>query len=156
MRDVAAEKNVIEVQDGMSGDVHELNYRRPTNKERAAYQAALFERKKKKVVDKSFETRLRFGKRICTGFVKGTFGANGKAFSCEPEDVDYLADWKEQIAKGAPEVLTAMAFQVFEGTGRGSGEVDFESVDIDDLDDEGEEKPKAPEEEEEDSPLELG
>jgi len=139
MRDVVTENNVIEVQDGMSGDTHEIFYRQPTNKERAAYQAALFKRKGKKVIDCSFETRLRFGRRICTGFTKGTFGAAGKPFASEIGDADYHKDWKKLISDGAPEVFTAMAFQVFEGTGRSSGEMEFEAVELDDLDEDGQE-----------------
>ena len=154
MRDVATKHNVLEVQDGMSGDIHEMFYRPPTNKERAAYQAALFKRQGKKVIDRSFETRLRFGKRICTGFTKGTFAADGKPFASDANDADCRKDWKVLIGKGAPEVLTAMAFQVFEGTGKSAGEMEFETVDLDDLDEKGLEAEQAAGEE--DVPLADG
>ena len=141
-RDTGAEKNVFEVVDGLSGDVHEIFARQPTNRERAAYLASLFKRKGKKVIDNSFETRLRFGQRVCDGFTKGTFIHNGKVFASDPADPDYRPDWKEQLVKGAADVLVAMAFQVFEGTSRSMDEVDFETVDVDDLGDEGREKDK--------------
>lgn len=134
MRDLTTKANVMEIQDGVSGDTHEIYYRMPTNKERAAYSAALFERKGKKVKDNTFPTRLKFGRRICTGFKKGTFGVDGKAFASGQTDHDYRADWAELLEEGSPEVFVALAFQVFEGTGTGRGDSAIERVTLDDDD----------------------
>lgn len=135
-RDIGAQVNVFEVVDGLSGDIHEMFAGQPTNKERAAYNAALFRRKGKKVIDQSFSTRLRFGKRLCTGFTKGSFVSNGTPFSSDKSDADYRHDWKELLEQGAADVFVALAFQLFEGTGRTGSEMDFEEIDIDVQDEE--------------------
>ena len=117
MRDFSAERNVVEVLDGMSGDVHEIYYRRPTNEELAAYQNGLFARRGRKVKAQLFETRLKFAKRVITGFKKGTFGVDGKPFSADADDPDYRKDWLALMEAHAADVLTALAVAVFEGTG---------------------------------------
>lgn len=130
MRDLTATRNVLEVQDGISGDVHELYYRAPTNTEQASYQTKLFSLKGgKKMKVQIHQTRAAFGKKILTGFKKGTFGIDGKAFSSDPADPDYRGDWKELLSEHASAVLNALCFQVFEGTGVYAGggfEIDSE------------------------------
>ena len=117
MRDFSAERNVIEIQDGTSGDVHEIFYRMPTNEERAAYQNGVFERRGQKIKSRIFENRLKFGARIITGFSRGTFGTDGRVFSADPADPDYRQDWKELLVRHAGDVVASVAASVFEATG---------------------------------------
>lgn len=117
MRDLTAKQNEASIHDSVSGDTHTLFYRLPTNQERAAYQAALFRRSGNKLENRIFETRISFGEKIVVGFVKGTLGAEGKAFASETSDPDYRSDWKGLIKANAPEILAALAQNAFEGTG---------------------------------------
>ncbi|MHC1726497.1 MAG: hypothetical protein AB9866_10885 [Syntrophobacteraceae bacterium] len=131
MRDLAAQRNVIEINDGASGDVHEVYYRMPTNEERAAYQNGAFAVKGRKLQARIFENRIKFGARVITGFKKGTLGIDGKAFSSEANDPDYREDWKTQLVENAGDIVTAIAAFVFEGTGRQAGDVDLETPPLD-------------------------
>lgn len=117
MRDFAVERNVLEIQDGISGDVHEIYYRMPTNEERAAYQNGAFERRGRKLRARIFENRMKFGARIITGFRKGSLGVGGKAFSCEPDDPDFRQDWKDLMIEHAGDIVASVAACVFETTG---------------------------------------
>ncbi len=117
MRDLTAHRNVVEIQDGISGDVHEIYYRIPTVEEIASYQNSSFERRGRKFRNRIFENRLKFGGRIITGFKKGTLGCDGRAFASEPDDPDYREDWKEQLTANAPDVVSAVAVVAFESTG---------------------------------------
>lgn len=93
--------------------------------ERAAYSVRLFERKGNKFINKTFDARLDFGTKIITGFEKGTFGVDGKAFSCDASDVDYRQDWKELLVATASDVVSAVAQLVFEATGAARGDAEF-------------------------------
>ncbi|MEM5787186.1 MAG: hypothetical protein AAGU11_07690 [Syntrophobacteraceae bacterium] len=117
MRDFAAQRNVLDIQDGITGDVHEIYYRMPTNEERAAYQNGVFERRGQKLKSRIFENRLKFGARIITGFAKGTLGIDGKAFSAETGEPDYRADWKDLLVRHAGDIVASVAAVVFESTG---------------------------------------
>ncbi len=117
MRDFTVERNVLEIQDGISGDVHEIYYRMPTNEERATYQNGAFERRGRKLRARIFENRMKFGARIITGFRKGSLGAGGKPFSCEPDDPDFRQDWKDLMIEHAGDIVASVATCVFESTG---------------------------------------
>lgn len=126
MRDFAAEKNVAQIRDGISGDVHEIYFRLPTNEERAAYQNGLFQRSGRKLLTRVLENRIKFGGRIIVGFKKGTIGINGQPFSSEPEDPAYREDWKNLLIQSAPDIVSAVAVTAFEGTGNVAAEVEIE------------------------------
>lgn len=121
MRDLTA-KNTIEINDGISGDVHEIYYRTPTNEERAAYLAGAVQRKGKKILNRVFENRLKFGAKIITGFKKGTIGKDGKAFSCDENDEDYREDWMDLLVSEAGDIVAAVGASVFEMTGAAQAE----------------------------------
>ena len=137
MRDFAADKNVIEITDGISGDVHEIHVRKPTSKEIASFQARLFERKGKKIINKAHATRLEFGAEIITGFKPGTLGINGVAISHVASDPGYREDWKDLLVQNAPDIVAAVAQQVFEGTGAARNANGLEFVSEDEEDGEG-------------------
>ncbi|MFZ2447494.1 MAG: hypothetical protein WAW37_14155 [Syntrophobacteraceae bacterium] len=117
MRDFAAERNILDIQDGITGEVHEIRYRMPTNEERAAYHNGVFERRGQKLKSRIFENRLKFGSRIITGFTRGTLGIDGKAFSSDPNDPDYRQDWKDLLVRHAGDIVASVAASVFEATG---------------------------------------
>ena len=145
MRDLTLERNIARVIDGISGDVHEFFYRTPTLTEREAYEKAPVKRKGRKIVfEKMLPRRVKFAKRIVTGFKKGTFGADGKPFSSDPDDPDYRPDWLALIEKMAPECLAAVAQVAFEGT-----RAMTEGIDLEVEEDEG-----PPQEESSSDPLE--
>jgi hypothetical protein len=123
MRDLARQ-NVAKINDGVSGDVHEIYYRAPTNEERAAYLNGAVKRSGKKLISKVFETRIRFGTAIITGFKKGTIGIDGKEFSSDPNDPDYREDWKNQLVSQAGDIVAAVAVCAFEATAVDQSEVE--------------------------------
>lgn len=125
MRDLSADKNILVIKDGISGDEHEIYYRRPTAKEIAEHQARMFERKGKKVVNKVHATRIESGMKIITGFKPGTLGYQGQAFSPYPGDKEYREDWQRLMRELAPDIVSAVAQQVFEGTGVSHGDVEI-------------------------------
>jgi len=117
VRNLNAPYNIAYVRDGVSGDLHELHYRLPTNADRVSYQAGLWVRKGKQFINQALETRLRLGSQLLVGFVKGTIGLDGKPFSSNPTDPDYREDWRELLLQYAPDVVAVVALAAFEGTG---------------------------------------
>lgn len=117
MRDLSALQNTAQIQDGMSGDVHEIHYRNPSVEEIAAYGNGLFERRGRALRSRAVQNRLKYGSRIIVGFRKGTIGCDGRPFSSDPHDPDYREDWKELLVKNAPDIVCAVAMAAFESTG---------------------------------------
>lgn len=124
MRDCDSQGNIIEILDGISGDIHEFRYRMPTNKERAAYAAKIWRRHRNRMVNCTFDTRLEFGERILIGFKKGTLALGGKPFSSDPKDPDYRADWKKIVIEKAGDLVSHLAQAVFERGGNDISEID--------------------------------
>lgn len=120
------ERHALAIQDPVSGSVITLYYRRPTSEERVAYQLSAY---RLEGGERRFclgETRLRFGLEILVGFGEGDFliRENGAAVPLDPAR---HPDWKEQVAKHAPDLVSYLAQQVFEGfrvAGRGEAEWD--------------------------------
>ena len=129
MRDLMAERNIAMIQDGISGDVHEIYYRSPRPEEIAAYQTGMFQRKGNNLVSRVAQQRMKWGGKIITGFRKGTIGADGKVIASDPNDPDYRSDWMELLKKGMPDVVMAVATAAFDRT-----EVTQEEPDEDPLD----------------------
>ncbi len=115
MRDLTAEKNVVEVRDAVGGVVHELYYRIPTTKERATYRAGLYERKGDKIINRSVRQQQEYGAAILEGFKKGTFAVGGKAISSDTNDDDYYEGWKQLLQEAAPELIMVVARVAFDG-----------------------------------------
>ncbi|SDB04024.1 hypothetical protein SAMN05660653_00187 [Desulfonatronum thiosulfatophilum] len=115
MRELVADRNIIEIRDTIGGCVHEIYFRVPTTKERARYNAGRFYRDGKKIVDRTFVQNIEYGLAIMVGFRKGTFGIDGKAFSADKSDPDYREDWKELLRKAAPEIAAAVGGTVLGG-----------------------------------------
>lgn len=134
MRDINAPRNIAEIVDATSGDVHEIYYRMPSNSERVRYANSRIRRKGNKVQIRSdgFVLDLEFGEPLVTGFKKGTLGFDGEVFSSEPSDPEYRKDWKKLLVKHCPELVVAVARVAFSpALSRGAAEqsvVEFEDV----------------------------
>lgn len=113
-RILAEESQALVVHDPVSGSEITLHYRRPTSEERVAYQLSAF---KLEGGQRRFclgETRLKFGLEILTGFAPGDFliMEEGEAAPLDPERHPH---WKEQLMEHAPDLVSYLAQQIFEG-----------------------------------------
>jgi len=113
-RILGEERQALAIQDPISGSVITLTYRRPTSEERVAYQLAAF---RLEGGERRFclgETRLKFGLEILTGFGAGDFilAAEGEETALDPAR---HPDWKARLAEEAPDLISYLAQQVFEG-----------------------------------------
>jgi hypothetical protein len=108
------ERHTLAIQDPLSGSVITMYYRRPNSEERVAYQLSAF---RLEGGERRFclgETRLKFGLEILTGFGAGDFlvPEDGRQVPLDPER---HPDWKMQLAEHAPDLVSYLAQQVFEG-----------------------------------------
>jgi hypothetical protein len=113
-RVLGEERHTLSVQDPLSGSVIRLYYRRPTSEERVAYQLSAY---RLEGGERRFclgETRLKFGLEILSGFGEGDFliQTDGRGESLDPSR---HPDWKAQLAEHAPDLVSYLAQQVFEG-----------------------------------------
>lgn len=138
MRDLNAKQNIIEIQDPVSGDVHEFYYRLPTTQERVAFQNKMVIRKGNKVLVRKdlFAVYVECGALILTGFKPGTLSRDGRLISPDPESPDYCEGWKDLLVKSAPDMLAVIGRVVFTGAqvaGTDAGfEFEFAEVEGDD------------------------
>ena len=117
MRIVDSDYNIAKIRDGISGDEHEFYFRTPTIAEREAYKKSAIRRKGKKIIiEDSVKHRVKFALKILTGFKKGSLATREGLFASDPQDEDYLKDWKDILARLTPELLEAVAITAFEGT----------------------------------------
>jgi len=102
------------VHDPVSGSEVTLSYRRPTSEERVAYQLSAFRLEGGQRRFCLGETRLKFGLEILTGFGAGDFlvAAEGGGAPLDPER---HPDWKERLREHAPDLVSYLAQQIFEG-----------------------------------------
>ena len=136
--DLGGGKNFIEIKDGLAGCIHEMEYRMPTNKERAGYRASLWERKGKKLINRTFQTQVKYGAAVCTGFKKGTFAINDELISSDPDDEGFREDWKDILANGRPDIFSAMSIVIFEASATpssgGGVEIDPDGIEEEEID----------------------
>jgi len=133
MRDLSAEQNVIEIQDPVSGDVHEFHYRLPTNQERIELQNRIIQRKGNKVLVRKdlFSLYTEHGALVLTGFKPGTLAVDGKAISADPQSPDYYENWKDLLLETAPDMLAVIGRAVFSGAQIAGGDEAFEIAEDD-------------------------
>ncbi|MHC1792012.1 hypothetical protein [Solidesulfovibrio sp.] len=125
-----AERNVLEIEDKISGDILEVHYRMPENSQRVRYSNALTVRKggKVKIAKDIFTIQAGFGFELLTGIKKGDFVIGGRAFASEPGDPDFDPKWKEHVRAGASDVLAYLARTVFGAVDKPSDGVEFEDL----------------------------
>ena len=78
-RRLGDEDNEMLFQDNLSGGEIVLFYQMPTAKQRINYTNECFQRKGKRVINRTVETRMKFGLAILTGFREGDFEVKTKA-----------------------------------------------------------------------------
>jgi hypothetical protein len=113
-RILGEERHVLTIQDPVSGSVITLYYRRPNSEERVAYQLSAF---RLEGGERRFclgETRLKFGLEILTGFGAGDFIMAAEEGETALDPARH-PDWKARLAEEAPDLISYLAQQVFEG-----------------------------------------
>ncbi len=113
-RVLGEDRHSLMVHDPVSGSEVTLYYRRPTSEERVAYQVSAFRLEGGQRRFCLGETRLRFGLEILTGFGPGDFlvTVNGEETPLDPER---HPDWQERLRQHAPDLVSYLAQQIFEG-----------------------------------------
>jgi hypothetical protein len=112
-RILGEERQVLAVADPVSGSVVTFYYRRPTSEERVAYQVSAYRLEGGQRRFCLGETRLKFGLEILTGFGPGDFLLQEEGGA--PLDPERHPDWKARLAEDAPDLVSYLAQQVFEG-----------------------------------------
>jgi hypothetical protein len=113
-RILGEERHTLALKDPVSGSVVTFYYRRPTSEERVAYQMSAF---RLEGGERRFclgETRLRFGLEILEGFGAGDFQVLEEGVPV-PLNPERHPDWKERLGAHAPDLVSYLAQQVFEG-----------------------------------------
>ncbi len=107
----------IEIADVVGGCTHVFYARQPTDRERFLYEANRFRREGNTIYDRLPEQRREYGRKVLTGFVKGTLGdEEGNPIASDPEDPDYREDWADLIAASFPQAFDVAARVMFEST----------------------------------------
>jgi hypothetical protein len=104
----------LAVQDPVSGSVITLYYRTPTSEERVAYQLSAYRLEGGRRRFCLGETRLKFGQEILVGFGAGDFLMEEEGRRV-PLDPARHPDWRERLVAHAPDLVSYLAQQVFEG-----------------------------------------
>jgi hypothetical protein len=123
-RILGEERYRLAIQDPVSGSAITLYFRQPTSEERVAYQLSVFHLDGGERRLRLSETRLKFGLEILMGFEAGDFILQEND-DAERLDPDQHPDWKARLAKHAPDLVSYLGQQVFEGLrvlGRGGSE----------------------------------
>lgn len=118
-RRLYAERNVMNLQDHLSGTEIRLHYRMPTNRERLGYEGMSLQRKGNKVIQNVGEARRRYGLEILVGFGEGDFekpGPDGTwvPMSSDPKSPHYDPNWKQVVSEQAADLVELMATRVFD------------------------------------------
>jgi hypothetical protein len=113
-------KHEMVIADTISGEHLSLFYRTPSTEERQKYMSAMFKRVGDEIQDHSFETRIKWGKKILTGIGEDQFAfqveGENQTISSNPENKNYRADWKDLMEQYLSDLLWFLAFRVFEGS----------------------------------------
>lgn len=109
-------RNIFRFKDAQSGDWINLYYRTPKTEEMITYFSGL---DKEKYEEQIVQRRIEYALKIIEGFKDGSFekeNGDGKfiAFSSDPGSPAYDPEWKELLVKGAGDILSLFAFEIFE------------------------------------------
>jgi len=117
-RRLGDELNEMRFQDNLSGSEIVLLYRMPTTRERVAYTNEAYQRKGRKVINRTVETRMKYGLAILGGFREGDFerkvGADWKPIASDSASDNYFPEWKAHVEKYASDLVEHLAIRVFE------------------------------------------
>lgn len=124
----------IEIADVVGGCTHVFYARQPTDRERFLYEAKRYERRGNTIYDRLPGQRRHYGRKVLTGFVKGTMGdEEGNPIASDPEDPEYREDWADLIAASFPQAFDVVARVMFESTStvpRRTGEEEQENIQV--------------------------
>lgn len=118
-------KNVLRIEDVISGTIITMFYRQPTPKEMTEYNNKQIKRKRNKIATMHGEVRLEYGERILIGFKDGDFekqvvGKDKKVkwvpIASDPDSKIYDPDWKKIVSKHAADLIMLLAVHVFDGS----------------------------------------
>jgi hypothetical protein len=109
-------RNVFRFKDAQSGDWINLYYRSPRTEEMISYFSGL---DKEKYEEQIVQRRIEYALKIVEGFKDGSFEKeNGDggfiAFSSNPGSPGFDPEWKDLLVKGAGDILSLFAFEIFE------------------------------------------
>lgn len=114
------QKNELKLNDNLSGGKISVFFRMPTTAEINGYSNGMIVRKGNKVTRAVGEMRQKYGVRIMTGVGENSFGKMiaGKTvpISSDKSSPNYDPEWKELVAKQAPDVIEILAVHVFEAS----------------------------------------
>jgi len=117
-RRLGDELNEMRFQDNLSDTEIVLFFRMPTTKERIAYTNEAYQRKGRKVINRTVETRMKYGLKILEGFREGDFerkiGAVWKPIASDKASENFIPEWKEHIEKYASDLVEHLALRVFD------------------------------------------
>ncbi|MCK5235697.1 MAG: hypothetical protein KAR06_01830 [Deltaproteobacteria bacterium] len=140
MRDLAADKNECRVIDARSASKITLYYRNPTTEEHVKYRTGQMTKKGNRIINTSFQQKVKSGLAILTGFKEGGFGHGGKLIASDSASENFREDWKKLIKDMAPDIIATFAYAIFEGVAPDYSPPEEESgeeyVSVDDLDEE--------------------
>ena len=131
-RRLGDELNEMRFQDNLSGTEIVLLYRMPTTKERVAYTNEAYQRKGRKIINRSVEIRMKYGMAILGGFREGDFEKkmpDGKwaPIAGDPASEHYFPEWKAHIEKYASDLVEHLALRVFDMPVQIPDEMDMET-----------------------------
>jgi len=133
--------NELKIHDNISDSDILLYYRAPTTAERNGYHNMAIQRKGRKIRFRQPEARLHYGLKILSGFREGDFvrDVNGRPepFSSDSGSPAYLPSWKDEIEKGAADLVMLLAAHVFDS----SAEIDEPEEDEDEAGAAGDDAP---------------
>jgi len=113
--------NELKVFDPQTGETVSLFYRKPSNKEKASWQAKAVKMfntggsRKTRFEVMGFEEKMEIGLTLLVGIQEGYFIRGEMPVSSTPGAKGYCTDWKEIIAEEAGELIVSMADHVFGG-----------------------------------------
>lgn len=111
-------RNSVTLSDNISNSEIVLYYRNPTTAERNGYANMAMQRKRNKIKFNQAVARLKYGLVILLGFREGDFvrseGGKEVPFSSDKASPHYLPGWKEELEKGAADLVMLLAAHVFD------------------------------------------
>ena len=112
------EKNLLILQDDLSGCEVGFYYRPPTPKETVAYNNAVIQRKGSKIINRSAEAQEKYGKKVLSGIREGDFAVPGpdgkpKLISSDKKSENYEPAWMALIWKYKPYLILTFAAKIF-------------------------------------------
>lgn len=118
-RQLSDQPCTLEIFDKISSSILTIYYRLPETTERVAYVNEHVSRKGRKFKTAIAEPKVKWGKKIITGFGDGDFtipGPDGKdkPIASDPASPNYDAKWKDHVEKYAADILMALAAHVFD------------------------------------------